>query len=68
MDQSQEAAIVSLPAQSRVPFRHYFWPPEEEEKKAKKEVAVLRGTFAQKGFQGLLGWRRRPCWIKRSCA
>lgn len=38
---SQEAAIVSLQAQSWVPFRPYFWPPEEEEKKAKKGLAVL---------------------------
>lgn len=45
---SQEVAIVFLPAQSCVPFRHYFWPPEEEEKKAKKGVAVLRGTLAWK--------------------
>lgn len=44
-------------AQSCVPFRAYFWPPEEEEKKAKKGVAVLRGTFAWKGFWGLLGRR-----------
>lgn len=56
---SQDAAIVLLLAQSCVPFRHYFWPPEEEEKKAKKGVAVLGGTFPRKGFQGLLGQRRR---------
>lgn len=55
MDQSQEVAIVSLSAQSCELFRHYFWPLEEEEKKAKKGVAVLGGTFARKGFQGLLG-------------
>lgn len=56
---SQDAAIVLLLAWSSVPFRHYFWPPEEEEKKAKKGVAVLGGTFPRKGFQGLLGQRRR---------
>ena len=66
MDQSQEAAIVSLAAQSCVLFRHYFWRPEEKEKKAKKGVAVLGGTFARKGFQGLLGQRRQSLWIKRS--
>ena len=59
-------AIVSLAAQSCVLFRHYFWRPEEEEKKAKKGVAVLGGTFARKGFQGLLGQRRQSLWIKRS--
>lgn len=56
---SQEAAIVSLLAQSCVPFRHYFWPPKEEEKKGKKGVAVLSGTLAWKEFQGLLGQKRQ---------
>lgn len=51
----QEAAIVLLPAQSWVPFTHYFWPPEEAEEKAKKGAAVLGRTLSWKRFQGVLG-------------